>query len=330
MAPVDLDLPDVPDPDVEARRAAVARHAELAVPPGGLGELAELGVWLAAAQGKCPPAIGRARLLVVAADHGIAAAGVSVGRPTAEQVAALREQSAPVSALAPVADVSVRVVDVAVDTISDDRFHVRESSGRIDREDALTAEEAHRAFEAGRALADEEVDAGADLLIPASAGRGATTAASALIAIVTGAEPVAVIGRGSGIDDDAWMRKCAAVRDARRRAKPYLREPLELLRVIGGADLAVLTGLILQASVRRTPVLLDGVVVAAAAMLAYKLASGARQWWLAAQRSPEPAVERVLERLDLTPLLDLRVHLGDGSGAAAAVPLVRMAAALLA
>jgi nicotinate-nucleotide--dimethylbenzimidazole phosphoribosyltransferase len=269
--------------------------------------------------------------VVVVADHGIAAAGVSAdpADATQAQMAAIRDHSAPVTVLAPVSETSVRVVDAGGAAPSDDRFHIRESSGRIDREDALSAEEAERGVEAGRALADEEIDSGADLLIPASIGVGATTPASTIVAALTATEPVAVIGRGSGIDDAGWMRKAAAVRDALRRAKPVAHDPLALLRVAGGADLAVLTGFCLQAAVRRTPVLLDGLVVGAAAVLADVLAPGAREWWLAAQQSPEPAMAIVLIRLGLTPLVDLGVRLGDGTGAAAVVPLVQMAARLL-
>jgi nicotinate-nucleotide--dimethylbenzimidazole phosphoribosyltransferase len=330
-----VDLPSITAPDVDARRAAVARHGELAVPDGALGRLAELGVWLAAAQGVCPPRpAARPRVVVVAGDHGIAAAGVSAHAPgdTARQVAAVREHTAPVGVLAPVAGVSVRVVDVALDVESDggDRHRVRRGSGRIDREDALTADEAERAFAVGRALADEEVDAGADLLVPASLGVGATTPAATLVAALTGTEPVAVIGRGSGIDDAGWMRKAAAVRDALRRARPHVRDPLALLRVAGGADITALTGFCLQAALRRTPVLLDGLVVGAAALLADELAAGAREWWLLAQRSPDPAMALVEEHLHLSPVLDLGIRIGDGTGAVAAVPLLQMAARLLA
>ncbi|WP_433274160.1 nicotinate-nucleotide--dimethylbenzimidazole phosphoribosyltransferase [Pseudonocardia xinjiangensis] len=335
-----MELPAVTAPDVDARRAAVARFTELAVADGALGRLAELGVWLAAGQGVCPPRPpARPRVIVVAADHGIAAAGVSAhsGDVTLRQVAAVRASTAPVAVLAPVAGASVRVVDVGldhdvdeVDHDSTDRYRVRRGSGRIDTADALTADETDRAVQIGRMLADEEVDAGADLLLPASVGVGATTPASVLVAAVTGTEPVAVIGRGSGIDDNAWMRKAAAVRDALRRARPHTRDPLALLRVTGGADLAVLTGFCLQAALRRTPVLLDGLVVGAAALLADELAPGAREWWLVAQRSPEPAMTLVVDHLGLAPVLDLGIRLGDGTGAATVVPLLQMAARLLA
>lgn len=333
-----MDIPSIRPPDAEAQRAAVARHSELAVPLGGLGRLAELGCWLAAVQGTCPPLPpGRPRVIVVAADHGIAAAGVSRYRPpegggsaTQTQVQAVREHTAPVSVLAPVSGASIRVVDVGLDHESTDARHVRRGSGRIDREDALTAEEVEQAVAAGRAVVDEEVDGGADLLIPSSLGVGATTVASSLVSVLTGAEPVAVIGRGSGIDDHGWMRKAAAIRDARRRARPPVRDPLALLRAIGGADVAALTGMLLQAAVRRTPVLIDGLVVGAAAMIADDLAAGARAWWLVAQRSPEPAMALAVEHLSMQPVVDLDMRTGDGTGAVTVLPLLQMAARVLA
>ncbi|MFC5994439.1 nicotinate-nucleotide--dimethylbenzimidazole phosphoribosyltransferase [Pseudonocardia hispaniensis] len=330
----DLALPAVPAPDDEARRAAVARYGSLAVPAGGFGRLADLGCWLAAAQGACPPRPpARARVVALAADHGIAEAGVSAYPPgtTARQVAVAREQALPVTVLAPAAAASVRVVDVALDTDPDEgRYRVRRGSGRIDRVDALSARETTAAVTVGRTLVDEEVDAGADLLVPAALGVGATTPASTLVAALTGSEPVAVVGRGSGIDDTTWMRKAAAVRDALRRTRPYRDAPLQLLRTAGGADLAALTGFLVQAALRRTPVLFDGLVVGAAAVLAERLAPGAREWWLVAQHSPEPAMALVLDRLNLRPVLDLRLRLEDGAGAVAVLPLLQMAARLLA
>lgn len=328
-----MDLPAITPPDADARRAAVARHAELAVPIGGLGRLAELGCWLAATQGDCPPRPpGRPRVIVVAADHGIAAAGVSryPGSATLAQVEAVRTHTAAVAVLAPVSGASIRVLDVGLDHESDDPHHVRRGSGRIDTVDALTPEEVQRAVDAGRAVVDEEVDAGADLLIPGSLGVGATTTACALVAALSGAEPVAVMGRGSGVDDHGWMRKAAAVRDARRRGRPHARDPLTLLAVAGGSDLAALVGILVQAAVRRTPVLIDGLVVGAAAMVADELTTGAKDWWLAAQRSPEPAMTLVVEHLGLTPVLDLAMRTGDGTGAVTVLPLLQMAARVLA
>ena len=164
--------------------------------------------------------------------------------------------------------------------------------------------------------------------LPAILGVGVTTASSTLVAALTDTEPVAVVGRGSGIDDNAWMRKAAAIRDALRRARPVITEPLALLRTVGGADLAAIAGFLAQAAVRRTPVLLDGLAVCAAALLAEELAPGARAWWMATHRTTEPAHALALEHLDLSPLVDFGIAEGAGTGAAALVPLLSMAATL--
>ncbi|CAO0828660.1 Nicotinate-nucleotide--dimethylbenzimidazole phosphoribosyltransferase OS=Streptomyces microflavus OX=1919 GN=cobT PE=3 SV=1 [Streptomyces microflavus] len=135
---------------------------------------------------------------------------------------------------------------------------------------------------------------------------------------------------GAGIDDLAWMRKCAAIRDALRRARPVLGDQLELLATVGGADLAAMTGFLLQSAVRRMPVILDGVVAAACALVAQRAAFRAPDWWLAGQVSGEPAQAKALDRMALTPLLDHGVTVGEGAGALLALPLVQAAAALAA
>lgn len=335
-APDQTDGFEVVAPDLTARREAVARHAELAKPPGSLGRLEELGVWIAACQGQCPPRpFTRPRVIVFAGDHGVAARDVSAypAAVTAGMVDAMLTGGAAVNVLAGVAGAGVRVVDLAVDSDggppSVTAYKVRRSSGSIDVEDALTEAEVSAAVAAGRAVADDEVDGGADLLVVGDLGIGNTTVASVLIAALTGAEPVAVVGRGSGIDDATWMRKAVAIRDGLRRARPVSADPVALLRVAGSADIAAAAGFLAQAAVRRTPVVLDGLVSGAAALLAEELAPGAREWWVAGHRSAEPAHTMVLEQLDLVPLLDLDLRLGEGTGALAALPLLVMAARLL-
>jgi nicotinate-nucleotide--dimethylbenzimidazole phosphoribosyltransferase len=138
-----------------------------------------------------------------------------------------------------------------------------------------------------------------------------------------------VVGRGTGVDDEGWARKTAAIRDALYRARGLATKPLPLLQVCGGADLAAMAGFLAQAAVRRTPVLLDGVVVTAAALLADVMAPGARQWWQAGHRSTEPAHSLALQRLQLDPIVDLQMRLGEGTGAAVALPIVRAAVAIL-
>jgi nicotinate-nucleotide--dimethylbenzimidazole phosphoribosyltransferase len=314
----------VRSPDADARAAALARQAVLTKPTGALGRLEELSAWVCAVQGACPPhPFSRIRVVIVAADHGIAQAGVSAYPPevTAQMVANFAAGGAAVNVLARQAGATVRVVDDGVGA----------PSGRIDREDALSAKEFDAAFELGRTIVDEEVDSGCDLLIPGDMGIGNTTPAAAVIAGILRLEPVAVVGRGTGIDDAAWMRKTTAIRDALRRARHDVGDdPEGLVRVVGGRDLATMAGILVQAGARRTPVILDGVVSCAAALAAERMAPGASAWWVAGTRSTEPAQAKALEALDLEPLLDLQLRLGEGTGALLAVGLVQAAAATLA
>ncbi|MTD58277.1 nicotinate-nucleotide--dimethylbenzimidazole phosphoribosyltransferase [Amycolatopsis pithecellobii] len=324
---------DIPQPDELARAEARRRHATLIKPAGSLGRLEELGAWIAACQGACPPRpFKRPRVVIFAGDHGVAAKGVSAypAGATAQLVDALLKGDGAPNALAGVAGVGVRVVDLAVDAETPvQEFKVRKGSGSIDTEDALTEAEVEAALRAGVAIADAEIDAGADLLAAGDVGAGVSTPASVLVAALTGSEPVAVVGRGSGIDDDAWMRKAAAIRDALRRARAVLVDPIALLRTAAGADLTAMTGFLAQAAIRRTPVLLDGLASAAAALVAEELAPNARSWWVASHRCAEPAHTLALDHLDAKPLLDLDIRLGAGAGALAAMPLLAMAARLL-
>lgn len=329
-------FPPVEVPDGAAHRQATQRQAQLTKPAGSLGRLEAIGVWVAACQGACPPQVFTGpRVVVFAGDHGIAAHGVSAypSAVTAQMVQNFLDGGAAVNALARGAGAGVRVVDMAVDADTPEvvgAHKVRRGSGSIDREDAMTAAQTHEAITAGRTVADEEIDAGADLLIAGDMGIGNTTPAAVLIAALTGSEPVAVVGRGTGIDDQTWMRKAAAIRDALRRARKVVADPVALLRTAAGADLAALAGFLAQAAVRRTPVILDGVVVGAAALVAERLAPGARRWWQAGHRSTEPGATPVLDHLELVPILDLDMRLGEGCGALAALPVVTAAVRVLA
>ncbi|MEU6815239.1 nicotinate-nucleotide--dimethylbenzimidazole phosphoribosyltransferase [Streptomyces sp. NPDC046860] len=327
-------------PDGGVRRDAEARRERLAVPPGALGKLDELGEWLAAAQGTVPlRPVERPKAVLFAGDHGIAALGVS-RRPegsAADLVRAVLEGASPAAVLARRLDVPVRVVDLALDCAPDafpaevSRHRVRRGSGRIDIEDALTAEEAETAFRAGMAVADEEADSGTDLVVLGDVSVGGTTAAAVLVAALCGTDASVVTGRGGEpIDDLAWMRKCAAVRDALRRARPVLGDQLELLAAVGGADLTAMTGFLLQCAVRKLPVILDGVVAAACALVGQRVAFRAPDWWLAGHDSGEPGQAKALDRMALEPLLTQGVRVGEGTGALLALPLVRAAAALAA
>ena len=334
--PLDLLRERIEMPDDAIAEAAKARQATLLKPAGSLGRLEDVAAWFAAVQGSSPPHdFRRARAIIFAADHGVAAANVSSypADATGKLLAAMTAGGAAVNVLADIAGATVRLVDVGVDADTPpdiSALKVRRGSDRIDRGPALTSEEARRAVEAGIQVVDEEVDAGADLLILGDVGVANSTPAAVLIAVCLGSEPTAVTGRGSGIDDAAWMRKVVAVRDALRRGRRHRYEAVDLLASSGGADIAAMTGFLLQAAVRRTPVLLDGVVSAAAALVARDTAYDASSWWFASHRSDEPGHIAALESLGLEPLLDLGIRLGQGTGGLIALPLIRAAVRTLA
>jgi nicotinate-nucleotide--dimethylbenzimidazole phosphoribosyltransferase len=324
-------------PDDRARVAARERLRGLAPShPNGLGRLGDLAGWLAGGQGTPElRQVDRARLLVVAADHGISAADVS-GQPagtTTGLVRALLSGSAPAAVAARVTGTALRVVDAGV--AGDEppgeviQAGVRRGSGRIDREDALRRHEVERLFEAGRRLAETGADEGTQLLLVAAIGRAATTPAVAVAGALLGGDAASLVGHRGGVDDRTWMRKCEAVRDALRRARRVAEDPLGLLAAAGGPDLALITGLLLQAAARRTPVVLDGLVPATAAVVAHRIAPAAADWWLAAERYSEPAYGMALDVLAMEPLLSLGLARGDGLAAALTVPMIRAAAALL-
>ena len=323
-------------PDEAAETAAKAWLQEYGGAPGRLGEV---GAWLAGVQGCWPPRqIEHPRLVVFAADHGIAQASVSaqpIGA-TATRAILIANGADASGRLATELGVPTDVIDMGVDA---DLGHpvatkhkVRRGSGRIDREDALTVEEAAAAFQAGVEIADTAVDSGSDLLLAAAVGVAGTTPAAVLVAVLTASDAAAMTGRGAGgppIDDRAWMRKCAAIRDATRRARLFRADRVRLLAAIGGTDLAALTGFLLRAAARRTPVVLDDLSACAAGLVAQRIAYRAPEWWLAGQSTADPAHRRALERMTLTPVTDFGVNLGAGAGALLALPALRAAVALL-
>lgn len=320
---------EVSPPDGSAR-AATLRLAGAddtvtsAAGPLGLGVLTTAAAWLAGCQGQCPPRLpARTRVVVFAADHGIAARGVSAraAGTTRELTATLSSGSGPLATAADAVSAGVRVVDVGV-IGSDGEHALGHGSEPIDIADALTEADTLTALRAGIAVADAEIDSGTDLLVAGSIGVGGTTPAATLVAAMTGTEPVAVVGRGSGIDDSGWAAKTTAIRDTLRRTKPHLADPLALLRTAGGADIAALTGFLAQAAARRTPVVLGGLPVSAAAMLAEELAPGTREWLLAASTTTEPAHTLALEHLNRAPLLDLRLGGDADAGVVATVSLL--------
>ena len=328
----------VTPPSAAVRAEATARLAGLATPPDALGRLGELAVWVAATQGQVPPApVDRIRAVIFAGDHGVSDHGVSAF-PKAITPAMVRTflmGRAGVSVLAAQHGVSVRVLDLGVDDDLEGvapevmAFKVRRGSGAIHLEDALTADETRRALDAGSAIAAEEIAAGAQMLISGDMGIGNTTPASALIAASLGLSASVVTGRGTGIDEAGLAHKTDVVQQAIDRAGDRTSDPVDTLTALGSADLAAAAGFMVAAARAGVPVLLDGVISVAAAVIADRLAPGASAWFAAGHRSTEPAQSLALDQLGLEPILDLGMRLGEGSGAVAAVPLVRSAALLL-
>ena len=325
-------------PDDEARARARHRQRNLVSPPGALGRLDELAEWLAGVQGACPTRpLERVTSVVFAGDHGVAAHGVSAYPPgtTAAMARAVLAGATPGAVLADEAGIALDLVDLSVDEDLDglpaavSRHKVRRATGSVNTGPALSTAEHQAAFAAGMAVADEHADAGADLLVLSTLATGSSTVAAVLLGALLGLDAASVTGRGSGVDDAGWVRKCAAVRDALRLARQHLVDPMALLANSGGAEFSALVGCCLQAAVRRTPVLLDGVSAAAGALAAQRIAYQASEWWQVAQSSTEPGHDQALERLCLDPLLDYRVR-ADQVGGVLGVGLLRAAAGLLA
>jgi nicotinate-nucleotide--dimethylbenzimidazole phosphoribosyltransferase len=325
-------------PDREIASLAADRLAGLATPPGALGRLGDLAVWLSSTMGEVPPVpLSNVRLVIFAGDHGVAAHGVSAypSAITAAMVRTFVAGRAGVSALAAAHDVHVRVLDLGVDEDLADlpdevtAHKVRRGSGAIHLEDALSAEETVQALEVGRTVAREEIAAGAQLLLSGDMGIGNTTPAAALVAAALGLPGSEVTGRGTGIDDSGLVHKQGVIDQALARAGRRAEDPLATLSALGSADLAAATGYLVAAAEAGVPVLLDGMISVACALTADRLAPGAAAWFAAGHRSTEPAQSLALFKMGLEPVLDLGMRLGEGSGAVAAVPVLRSAVAVL-
>ncbi len=323
--------------DEAAMAAARDLQARLTKPAGSLGTLEDLSVRLAGLAGRCPPPMPEpATVAVFAGDHGVHAQGVSPWpqEVTAQMVANFVGGGAVVNAFARQNGADVLVVDVGVGiplhggpNLLD--ANVRRGTRDLTVEPAMTADEARTALETGISVAGALVDAGTRCLLTGDMGIANTTPAAALIAAFTGADPAQVTGRGTGIDDGTHAHKVAVVAAALARHRPDPADPVAALAAVGGLEHAALAGFILGAAQRRVPVVLDGVIAAAAALVAAALAPDAVAAMVAGHRSAEPGAGVALARLGLTPLLDLGMRLGEGTGAVLALPIVAGAVRVL-
>jgi len=326
----------IPPLDSAAEQAARARLDRLTKPPGSLGVLEDIVAQLAAITGRVQPALDWPAVLVAAADHGVVAEGVSPypQAVTAQMVRNFLRGGAAVNALAAAAGARVIVVDAGVAADLPDHPDLRRAAaargtGNLRREPAMSRAAAAQAVLAGAAVLADEARDGLDLLALGEMGIGNSTAAACLTSALTGAPPEQTTGRGTGLDDAGLRHKRAVVAEALARARPDPADPLGVLAELGGLEIALLAGAALAAAARRIPVVLDGYISTSAALVAVALAPRLRGFLIAGHRSAEPGHAIALEHLRLRPLLELDMRLGEGTGAALAIPIVRAAARVM-
>jgi nicotinate-nucleotide--dimethylbenzimidazole phosphoribosyltransferase len=324
---------------VDGRAAAAAtEHLDhLTKPRGSLGDLEALGARLCAIFGQCPPPIPEPVIVAVfAGDHGVVAEGVTPWPQdvTAQMVANFCAGGAAINVLAGHVGAEVIVVDVGVATpVPEDvdglvRRTVRHGTRNLAVEPAMTVDEANAALDVGVGVVTEAVERGTRLVVTGDMGIGNTTSAAALIAASTGRRAGEVTGRGTGVDDVTFERKTRVIERALDRLSDKAG-PLDVLCEVGGLEIAALTGFIAGAAACSVPVVLDGVSAAAAAVTAAWFEPKITGYLIAGHRSSEPGASIALDHLGLSPLLDLRMRLGEGTGAALAVPTIQAAAKIL-
>ncbi|WP_314304937.1 nicotinate-nucleotide--dimethylbenzimidazole phosphoribosyltransferase [Brevibacillus parabrevis] len=335
MAGLEKLFPAIEPRNHEASEQTRQHVDQLTKPLGSLGRLEELAVELAGMTGETFPVVTPPGVLVFAADHGVAAEGVSAypQEVTAQMVlnlvnggAGINVFARQIGAIQKFVDVGVAVEVEAPGVIS---RRIRSGSGNMLKEAAMSPEEARQSLAVGIELAQQIIDEGAKVLIVGEVGIGNTTASSAILSALTGADPDEIVGRGTGLDEAGWQRKKAVVREALALHRPDADQPLDVLAKVGGLEIGAMAGAVIGAASRRVPVLLDGFIATVAALLAVRLEPGVADYLIAGHRSQEPGHAFVLNVLGKQPLLDLNLRLGEGSGAAVAFSIVEASARMV-
>jgi len=327
-----LKLPVIPALDADSESAARERQNSLTKPPGSLGRLEELALRLAAMTGKPRPTVARKAVIIMAADHGVAAEGVSAfpAEVTPQMVGNFLAGGAAINVLARQADARVVVVDIGV------AADLPARSGLISRKisrgtanmaagPAMTREQAMLAIRIGMEIATEHIGEGLDVLATGDMGIGNTTPSAAIISVLTATPIAKVTGRGTGVDDAGLSRKVAAIERAVALNKPDARDPLDVLAKVGGLEIAGLAGVMIAAAAKRVPVVIDGFISGAAALVAARLAPEVKGYLIASHQSVEIGHRVVLDHMGLRPMFDLGLRLGEGSGAVLAFHLLEAA-----
>jgi nicotinate-nucleotide--dimethylbenzimidazole phosphoribosyltransferase len=306
-------LAQMPKPDLEAVAKVKARDAQLTKPPGALGRLEEITEWLAAWQQRSSPRVENPVVAVFAGNHGVVAQGVAAypQAVTAQMVANFQSDGAAVNQICKTFDLGLKVFELALEVPTQD---ITEVAAMSEQDCAATI-----------AYGMEAIANGCDLLCIGEMGIGNTTIAAALAHGLFGGSAADWVGPGTGVDADGLKRKADAVSRAVALHHAHLHDPLEVLRRLGGRELAAMAGAILGARLNKVPVLIDGYVATAAAAVLFKAHPNALDHCMAAHVSAEPAHRALLKQIGKVPLLDLGMRLGEGSGAALAAGIVRAA-----
>ncbi len=322
--------------DADAMAAAEVRQAILTKPPLALGRLESLSIRLAGITGQPLPRMTRKTIAVMAGDHGVVAEGISAfpAEVTPQMVYNFLAGGAAINVLGRQADARVLVTDVGVAGVLADvpglrQCKVRAGTANMANGPAMTREETMRAFAVGITLVEEEVARGLDLIATGEMGIGNTTPSSALIAAFTGLPVARVTGRGTGISDEVLGHKIAVIERALAVNQPDPRDPVDVMAKVGGLEIAAMTGVMLAAAAHRVPVVMDGFISGAAALTAARLCRGVVDYILPSHVSVEIGHQVVFAELGLTPLFDLGMRLGEGTGAALAMHIIDAAARVL-
>ncbi|HJQ13822.1 MAG TPA: nicotinate-nucleotide--dimethylbenzimidazole phosphoribosyltransferase [Anaerolineales bacterium] len=322
--------------DQVAMNSARARQDTLTKPRGSLGRLEELSIQLAGIKADPFPSVERKAVIVMAADHGVTSEGVSAYPVdvTRQMVLNFLGGGAAINVLAHQARARVTVVDVGVVAEFAPlpgliRRKVMCGTRNLARGPAMTREEAEQALQVGIDVLHEEADRGLDLVATGDMGIGNTTPSAAIAAVITGLPVAQVVGRGAGIDDEGLARKIRIIEQALAANQPNASDAMDVLHKVGGLEIAGLAGVIIAAASKRIPVIIDGFISTAAAMIAVELAPGTRDYLISAHQSVENGHRAMLKYLRLAPLLDLNLRLGEGTGAALAFHLIEASTRLL-
>ena len=332
-------------PDPKAAQEAARRQNRLTKPPGSLGRLEELSVRLAGIRGDPLPEVRRKAIIVMAGDHGVAEEGVSAypQEVTSQMVANFLAGGAGINVLGRHVGARVVVVNMGVKYPVPKSPEIRGGEGaeryierplglgtaNFAREPAMSREQALRSLLAGAEILEEEAERGLDIVGVGDMGIGNTTASAAIASVMLRRKPEEVVGRGTGVDERGLERKIKAVREGLELHRPSPEDPVGVLAGVGGFEIGGIAGVILGAAARRIPVVLDGFIAGAAALIAAALAPLSRDYMIASHLSAERGHKLILEKLELRPLLDLEMRLGEGTGAALGIFLCEAAAKIL-